>query len=222
MKCIVLFGGKGTRVGHISKGVNKALIDIGSMPIAYYVLQNLIQEGLDPVVVTNPEDVPSFKEILDKYFANKNIDIVSQQLPEGVPDGILKGESKIENEYFAVCLGDFYSEEIGKVMIQYNKQPANYLTLNKVSDPSKYGVIDENTGKIVEKPKSYVGSMAVRGFYIFSRNVFDKIPQLKKSYRGEYEITDLINQIEYKTVEINQVIDLGSEKGINEFRLKTR
>ena len=50
--------------------------------------------------------------------------------------------------------------------------------------------------KIVEKPKKFISNNAITGLYFFDRNVSNYSSKLKKSSRGELEITDLIK--EYK------------------------
>ncbi|MDD5583882.1 MAG: sugar phosphate nucleotidyltransferase, partial [Candidatus Omnitrophica bacterium] len=46
---------------------------------------------------------------------------------------------------------------------------------------------------IEEKPKNPKSNYAVTGIYMYDAKVFDFIRGLKKSRRGEYEITDINN-----------------------------
>jgi glucose-1-phosphate thymidylyltransferase len=68
--------------------------------------------------------------------------------------------------------------------------------LKKVSNPSDYGVAVLETGtnkvtKIVEKPKEFISDMAVLGLYVYTRNVFNVIEDIKPSDRGELEISSV-------------------------------
>ena len=218
MKCVVLFGGRGTRVSRLSKGSNKALIDVLGKPIAFYVLKNLLSNFKEIQIVTNPEDVPLFESLCKQHFPTEDISIVSQESPEGVPHGILQSSSFIKNEeFFALCLGDFFSTEINQVLRTFLKNPAPYITLNEVKEPWKYGILNTTTGKIEEKPKEFIGSLASRGFYILPGKCLEIIPTLTKSHRNELEMVDLLNQINFQSTKIEQVIDLGSEEGIRSF-----
>ena len=62
--------------------------------------------------------------------------------------------------------------------------------------PEKYGVLIEDgriLKKIVEKPKSFVGNLVNVGLYKFTKDIFKVLDNLKKSERGEYELTDAIS-----------------------------
>ena len=65
-------------------------------------------------------------------------------------------------------------------------------------DALRFGVAvcDDETGQvleIVEKPKEPISNLAVTGFYMFDRSVFDVIRKLEPSWRDELEITDASN-----------------------------
>ena len=76
---------------------------------------------------------------------------------------------------------------------------ATTLFAYKVKDPERFGVVDfdknNNVLSIEEKPKEPKSSWAVTGRYIFDNNAVDYVRNLKKSSRGEYEITDLNKNI---------------------------
>jgi len=65
--------------------------------------------------------------------------------------------------------------------------------------------------------KKYIGNKAVRGFYILPKSLINKIPTLKKSKRGEFEIVDLLNKIKFSYQKISKSFDLGSVQGIQSF-----
>jgi len=47
--------------------------------------------------------------------------------------------------------------------------------------------------ELVEKPQQFISNLAVIGLYLFPADVYDLIPKLKPSVRGELEITDVNN-----------------------------
>jgi glucose-1-phosphate thymidylyltransferase len=64
-------------------------------------------------------------------------------------------------------------------------------------NPSAYGVLElDSDGKpssIVEKPKNPKSNLITTGIYLFDCQVWDIIPNLEKSDRGEYEVTGILN-----------------------------
>ncbi len=69
--------------------------------------------------------------------------------------------------------------------------------------------------EIVEKPKKYIGNLINTGIYKFTPEVYSKLSKIKKSTRGEYEITDVITLLakdkKVKVVKIdNKWLDFGN------------
>jgi glucose-1-phosphate thymidylyltransferase len=82
--------------------------------------------------------------------------------------------------------------------------------LKKVPNPRAYGIADVKGGRIVritEKPKKPKSNLAVIGVYMYPADVFDIIPKLKPSARGELEITDVNNHYVAAGTMTCQVID---------------
>ncbi|MCX6719623.1 MAG: sugar phosphate nucleotidyltransferase, partial [Candidatus Staskawiczbacteria bacterium] len=73
---------------------------------------------------------------------------------------------------------------------------------------------DDFLEKIIEKPKEFVGDLINAGLYKFTPEVFGKISEIKKSPRGEYEITDVITLLaEAKRVKIKKIKDYWHDFG---------
>ena len=93
-----------------------------------------------------------------------------------------------------------------------------YIAGLKQEHPEKYGVLiedgDDFLEKIIEKPKEFVGDLINAGLYKFTPEVFEKIFEIKKSPRGEYEITDAISLLaKEKRVKIKKIKDYWHDFG---------
>ena len=54
---------------------------------------------------------------------------------------------------------------------------------------------DGRVARVVEKPKQFISPYAVIGIYMFGASVFDAVNNIKPSARGELEITDTIQYL---------------------------
>ena len=106
-----------------------------------------------------------------------------------------------------VVLGDnVISENVGKFVRDFKKELNSYkakILVAKVKDPQNYGVVSFKGNKIVaivEKPKNPKTSYVNTGLWMFQSDVFHLLKNLKKSSRGEYEITGVFDHYAKKGV----------------------
>ena len=77
--------------------------------------------------------------------------------------------------------------------------------------------------EIVEKPKEFVGDLINTSLYKFTPDVFEKLPLIEKSVRGEYEITDVLTllakdkKVKIKNLKYNWM-DFGKKEDIEKFQ----
>jgi UTP--glucose-1-phosphate uridylyltransferase len=133
---------------------------------------------------------------------------VNQPEPRGFGHAVLMAESFVGNNPFFVAAGDTYIASndfiVNMIDLFSNKHLSAVLLLQRVLDPSQYGVAVVDGGrvlKVVEKPKEFVSDLAIMPFYIFDPVVMKIIPQLKPGVSNEIQLTDAIQRL----IEIGRV-----------------
>ena len=168
-------------------------------PMIYYPLSVLMLAGIkDILIITTPEDNAQFKRLLgDGAHVGCNFQYAVQQVPNGLAQAFVIGESFIGNDKVALILGDniFYSAGFSGLLASLTDIDGGCVFAYHFSDPEGYGVVefDENNMAITieEKPKQPKSNYAVPGLYFYDNSVIDIAKNLKPSARGEYEITDV-------------------------------
>ncbi len=202
MKGIILAGGNGTRLRPLTNVTNKHLLPVYDRPMIYYPLQTMAACGFkDVLIVSGREHAGHFLHLLGsgKDFGLK-ISYEVQEEAGGIAQALQLAFDFSDNQSVAVHLGDNIFENsdqlVAGVRSFLEQDRGSMIFLKEVADPERFGVAEVEGKKvlrIIEKPKNPATNLCVTGFYIYDKNVFDIIKNLKPSSRGELEITDVNN-----------------------------
>ena len=125
---------------------------------------------------------------------------IPQDAPRGLAHAVLISEPFIGREPFVMYLGDnLLNKGINGFVEEFVREaPAAQILLTRVPDPQMFGVAELQDGRVVrlvEKPKEPKSDLALVGVYMFSPAVFDSVKRIKPSFRNELEITDAIQDL---------------------------
>ena len=201
-KGIILAGGYGTRLGPLTKAVNKQLLPLYDKPLIYYPLSVLMLAGISNIlIITNKDEKSNFIKLLgDGSQLGIKITFLEQSRPKGLPDAFIVGKNFIGKDDVVLILGDnfFYGQGFtNRLKNALKKNNGATIFTYIVNNPSDYGILETSKRnkikKIIEKPFRPKSNLAITGLYFFNHKVINFAKSLKPSKRNELEIVDLLN-----------------------------
>lgn len=135
-----------------------------------------------------------------------NIHYIRQKEALGLGHAILCAQKHIGNEPFAVLLGDDVVRGktpcVKQLLDQYEKTYSTTLAIESVpiEETKRYGVIkgelcDDGLYEVrdlIEKPQTFISSLAMIGRYILTPEIFNAIEKTKPGYNNEIQLTDAL------------------------------
>lgn len=192
---LILAAGNSTRFGS-----DKLREPIKGLTLPERAVDFAVKNGAERICVTlNRKAVmtdgyrvfhPILEDLTSRYWDGIEIEVAFQdENAYGPGAAITAWEGKIEDD-FTVLFGDnFYEGTLPELSpewthFSYRKLGTNPRNLQLAAVVDNY---------IVEKPHAFLEGRFFCGFAHFPRDFWSTLPQLQKSGRGEYEITDMIN-----------------------------
>ena len=196
-RCIILCGGKGTRLSKFNPHEQKCLIRINNIPFIEYLLEQFSQCTITLCTGHLSEQVENY------YSQLENIIISKEESPLGTGGAIINSLSKISDEVVIISNGDSFCEfDLDDATNFFFENDLDFLVITtdnfeKIDD---YGLIQVDKQNMIEsfneKPRhSYSNGLMNSGIYIAKRSVFKSfsianislekeiIPSIVKNYR---------------------------------------
>jgi dTDP-glucose pyrophosphorylase len=201
MKAVILAAGEGIRLLPVTETRPKHLIKLCGKPILQFCLEAVKNAGLTEVLIVTHYMGEKIRDYFgDGETLGLKISYAEQEKILGTGNATNVSESYVEDD-FVLIYGDllFGPDTVKKVIQAYHHgKTSAVMGVIQVDKPENYGIIEfaeqKKVKRIVEKPlaEKAPSNLANAGIYVFSREIFAKIKQTKKSIRGEVELTDAV------------------------------
>jgi glucose-1-phosphate thymidylyltransferase len=204
VKGVILAGGSGTRLHPLTRITNKHLLPLHDRPMVTYAVEALVQAGVDELMlVTGGTHAGEFFRLLGNG-REYGVDLLTygyQEQAGGIAEALGLAEHFVAGDKVCVMLADNIFERSLQTIVQNFEEQASgaRIVLSRVVEDEHLrhlgvAVMDgARVTEIVEKPESPPSTYAVTGIYFYDAQVWEVLPTLEPSGRGELEITDVNN-----------------------------
>jgi glucose-1-phosphate thymidylyltransferase len=203
-KGVVLAGGTGSRLHPLTQITNKHLLPIYDRPMITYAIEALVKADVTEIMlVTGGTHAGEFFRLLGNGHQHgiDRLFYAYQDRPGGIAEALGLAERFGRDGRIVVVLADNVIERsLAPAVDNFAAQEQGArILLARVDEPEHLrhlGVPELDHGRvtrIVEKPQDPPSEYAVTGIYFYDEQVWDVLPTLEPSGRGELEITDVNN-----------------------------
>jgi len=231
MKAVIPAAGLGTRFLPATKSTPKEMLPVVDKPAIQYVVEEAVEAGIDDILIITGRGKQSIEDYFDMSYELESVlhqrndydtleqlerisdlaDIhyIRQKSPLGLGHAVLCAKKHVDDDDFAVLLGDdiIISETpcIGQLVDQFRAREAPVVAVGEVPREAvvRYGIVDgEPVGErlyrvrgMVEKPpvEEAPSTLAVMGRYVFTPEIFGFIEEVEPGRGGEIQLTDAIS-----------------------------
>ena len=192
---LILAAGKGTRMWPLTENIPKPLLSICGLPIIERQIQELKKVGVKKLYILIGYQMKELSDYLGKTKFGIDIEYIIQEEQKGTGHAVNQAKNIIQGNFYCIN-GDLI---IDSENLERLKENENNLTMmvTDVKDGSNFGVIESMNGRLVSiNEKGISGESTINaGLFLFNEKIFDAIDNIEKSIRGEYELTDALQDI---------------------------
>ena len=226
MKCVILAGGRGTRLSELTDKLPKPMVKIDGKPIIVHIINHFRKYGIREFIIAAGYK----KEIINKYFQKNsfklcNIKVVNTGLNTMTGGRIKRLKKYLIKEPFFMTYGDGLSSVNIKKLYEFHKKHKKIASLTAVRPPARFGALKISSKKIVTyfKEKSALDEGWVNGgFFVLSPKIFKYIKSDQTFFEREplQRISKLKSLYAFKHKGFWQCMDTLRDKEILEKKLK--
>ncbi len=231
-KAVIPAAGLGTRLLPATKAQPKEMLPVVDKPALHYVVEEAVEAGIEDILIITGRGKRAIVDYFDAYPELEehlkrsgkydlleevreitelaNIYYVRQKVPRGLGDAILYAERFVDDEPFAVLLGDdiiISNPPCTKTLIELHEEfGGNVIAVEEVPKDlvSRYGIIKPEIVRdgvyrvvdIVEKPRveEAPSNLATMGRYVLTPKIFEYLKKIGPGYGGEIQLTDALRE----------------------------
>jgi glucose-1-phosphate thymidylyltransferase len=228
MKIIIPMAGRGTRLRPHTLTVPKPLIPVAGKPIIQRLVEDLAQ--------ANKEPIEEIAFIIGDFGQEVETDL--QQIAAGVGARcrIYQQEQALGVGHAIYCARESldgkcmiaFADTLFKADFQFNADEDGVIWVQKVEDPSSFGVVKLNDSgfisEFVEKPSEFVSDLAIVGIYYFreAERLEQALHQMVTENikeKNEFQLTTALEQLkrdglQFATSQIEEWLDCGNKEAV--------
>mgnify|MGYP001489881678 FL=1 len=159
MKCVILAGGKGTRISEYTKLIPKPMIKIGSKPILEHIINYYMKYGFNDFIIAGGYKYSIIKNYFQKRKKLAKIKVINTGNSSLTGKRLIKLKNEL-TDTFMLTYGDGLSNVDLNKLLKCHKKNKKKITMTAVHPPARFGELEINNSivkRFEEKPQLQKG-----------------------------------------------------------------
>ena len=159
MKCVILAGGKGTRISEYTKLIPKPMIKIGSKPILEHIINYYMKFGFNDFIIAGGYKYSIIKNYFQKRKNLAKIKVINTGNSSLTGKRLIKLKNEL-TDTFMLTYGDGLSNVDLNKLLKCHKKNKKKITMTAVHPPARFGELEINNSlvkRFEEKPQLQKG-----------------------------------------------------------------
>ena len=159
MKCVILAGGKGTRISEYTKLIPKPMIKIGSKPILEHIINYYMKFGFNDFIIAGGYKYSIIKNYFQKRKKLAKIKVINTGNSSLTGKRLIKLKNEL-TDTFMLTYGDGLSNVDLNKLLKCHKKNKKKITMTAVHPPARFGELEINNSlvkRFEEKPQLQKG-----------------------------------------------------------------
>lgn len=223
MKVVIPLAGKGTRLRPHTHVTPKPLLKVGDKPVMAYILDDLLELGVDEAVFITGHLKEKVEEYVRCDFPQIQAEFVEQAIQNGTAGAVELARPYIDDELLIIFVDTLFDADLS-IIRTLPADVAGVIWVKEVEDYQRFGVVladeDDFMQRIIEKPQDPISKRANIGLYYIRdwKLLFEGIEHTLNSppaAGGEYYLTDAFQYMidrgaRIKVVDVEGWYDAGT------------
>jgi len=177
-QAVILAGGKGTRLGDLTKQTPKPLLDVGGRPFIEYLLSHCRRFGFTRALLLVGPYIDRFEDVLaDGSRLGIEIELIAEPEPAGTGGALRYAADRLDDRFVMMNGDSFLDADLTQLMSKMLGTGDATVAIRHLEDTGRYGRVTLESDRIVdfaEKADSGPGYVN-GGIYMLGKSILDQI-----------------------------------------------
>jgi len=183
MKVVILAGGKGTRLGSVTKTIPKPMVCVGRKPLLWHVMSIYAAQGFDEFLICGGYKIEVIGQWLERSSLPWNIRLIDTG-QEATTGSRVKQLERYLSSAFHLSYGDGVGNINISELVKFHGAHQSFCTVSAVHPPPRFGELNLEGDYVTKWSEKQPGPGWINGgFYVVEPEALDFIdPSLAWEY----------------------------------------